>query len=131
MRRRAIPLQLAFIALAACPLAAGCVGAAIEPVPVSAARLDAEAALSIELAYKAAGRALIIARTGNTFPSRGWPKVQRLDRVAFGAVREVRQAYASGDAGRYTVTVRDARAAIKQLAEVQYEPGLVDCTARY
>ena len=115
MRLRALPLQLAFIALAVCPLAAGCVGAAIEPAPVSAATaLDAEPALSVELAYQATVLALLAQDAAGMFKVDRTEFRQR-DQAAFAAVRRVRAALMSGDAKRYRASLREANTAIAEL----------------
>lgn len=111
-----MPLQLAFIALAACPLAAGCVGAAIEPVPVAdATRLDEQAALSVELAYQAAALAVLTADRAHLIPDRMRQDIRRVDAAAFEGVKAVRRAYDAGNAAAYSDAQRTARAAIKRL----------------
>lgn len=110
-----MPLQLAFIALAACPLAAGCVGAAIEPAPVSAASpLDGEPALSVELAYQATVLALLAQDAAGLFKL-DKAELRRRDQAAIDAVRRVRAALRSGDAKRYSASLRDANIAIAEL----------------
>ncbi len=113
--RRLLSLQTAFIVLAACPLAAGCVGASLEPaIGASVSRLDAEGALSIELAYQAAALA-VVSRVADDAGTIDLAEVKRRDQVAFDSVRDVRAALRSGDAIAYRNAQHASRRAIEKL----------------
>lgn len=99
------------------PLAlAGC--AAIPAVPSSPAAvadqsaLDEQAALSVELAYKAARLVVETGVDGGLIKGTLATRIAAYDRRAYAAVIGVRSAYEAGNADGYLSAVQEARAAI-------------------
>jgi hypothetical protein len=110
--------HLKFAACAALALSLpGCagLGALMTGGPVSAANqtvLDEQAAISLELAYKAARTALEIAVDSGFLKGDNAAKAAALDNQAFAAVTGVRAAYKAGNASNYGVAMAEARAAV-------------------
>lgn len=103
--------------LLAAPLAlASCNGLAVPPVtPGQVADrtvLDEQAALGVELAYKAWRLALETVVDSGLLRGEKAKQVAALDNRAYAAVKAVRSAYQAGNAASYTRAVKDARAAI-------------------
>lgn len=101
------------LALSAC--------ATLPPVPTSPAAiadrtpLDEQAALAVELAYQAAGTAVLTANRAGAVPAALKPRIAAADRKAFAAVQAVRAAYAAGNAPSYAAALVSARAAVADL----------------
>lgn len=77
--------------------------------------LDEQTALSVELAYQAAGLAVKSAADAGVLHGDAAAKAAKLDRQAYGAVRAVRDAYDAGNADSYAQAAVIAR---KQIAAI-------------
>lgn len=77
--------------------------------------LDEQAALSVELAYQAAGTAVRTAVDAGVLHGEAADKVAALDRQAYRAVRAVRDAYDAGNADSYAQAAIIARRHIAAL----------------
>jgi hypothetical protein len=82
--------------------------------------LDEQAALSVELAYKAARTALEIGAETGLLKGRGAAAAAEADNRAFAAVLAVRAAYRGGNAGDYGKAVAAARATIAALLSLAH-----------
>lgn len=105
------------------PLAlSGCAGlnglAGVPPTPVEAADstvLDEQAALSIELAYKAARMAVETGVDAGVVKGEQAARLAEIDNKAFAAVQAARRAYRAGNATSYGAALAEARAAIADM----------------
>lgn len=93
----------------------------LPPAPVAAANqtvLDEQAALSVELAYKAARTAIEIAVDAGAIKGERAKKFADLDNKAYAAVGIVRSAYRAGNATDYATGLSQARLAIADLLAI-------------
>lgn len=112
-------LYLAILA----PLAlSGCAGlsslANVPATPVEAADstvMDEQAALSIELAYKAARLAVETGVDAGVIRGERAAQLAEIDNKAFAAVQAARRAYRAGNATSYGAALAEARAAIADM----------------
>ena len=113
--------------LAICaPLAlSGCAGlsnlASVPATPVEAADstvLDEQAALSIELAYKAARMAVETGVDAGVIRGERAAQLAEIDNKAFAAVQAARRAYRAGNATGYGAALAEARAAIADMLAI-------------
>lgn len=74
--------------------------------------LDERAALSVELAYKAARLALEVAVDSGALTGNAAATAAEADRRAYAAVQAVRAAYRAGNAESYDVAITEAHAAL-------------------
>lgn len=91
---------------------------ALPQAPVVAANqtvLDEQAALSVELAYKAARTAIEIAVDAGAIKGERARKLADLDNRAYAAVGIVRRAYRAGNATDYATGLSQARLAVSEL----------------
>lgn len=107
-----------FVFLLALPLA-GCglmrLPAALPAVPAAVANttvLDEQAALGVELAYKAERIALETAVDANLLHGERATQAAALDDKAFAAVKIARRAYIAGNATDYVTAIAQARLAV-------------------
>lgn len=116
--KRLIFAACAALALSGCGLTGlGSVPAA----PVEAADqtvLDEQAALSIELAYKAARLAIETAVDAGAIRGEQATRFAELDNRAYAAVLAARRAYRAGNAVSYGAAVAEARAAITDILDL-------------
>ena len=106
--RKLFLFALAPLTLAACDL-----NPPVSPGQVARRTvLDEQAALGVELAYKAFRTALEVAVDAGVLRGERAAQVAALDNRAYAAVQAVRAAYRAGNAASYTQAVSDARAAI-------------------
>jgi len=114
----------ASLALCACSLGglastgAAVADAAGAPAPASVANktvLDEQAALGVELAYKAARLSMETAVDAGLLKGAGATKAAAIDNQAYLAVATVRQAYRAGNAASYKEALEAARAVISDL----------------
>lgn len=77
--------------------------------------LDEQAGLAIELAYEAAGTAVLTANRAGLIPATLKPRIAAADRKAFAAVQAVRAAYDAGNATSYATALTIARGAVTDL----------------
>lgn len=109
-----------FLAAAALSLSlTGCAGlGTLASVPTSPGQvadqtvLDEQAALGVELAYKAFRTALEVAVDAGLLRGQRAAQAATLDNRAYEAVQAARAAYRSGNAASYAQAVTNARAAI-------------------
>lgn len=108
-------LIIAPLALSLC----GCAGLSalsqLPPAPVTAANqtvIDEQAAISVELAYQAAARAVSLAVDLGVLRGEAASRVAELDRRAYRAVLTARAAYDAGNATSYGAALATARAEI-------------------
>jgi len=81
--------------------------------------LDEQAALGVELAYKAARLAMETGVDAGLIKGETARRAAELDNRAFLAVATVRQAYAAGNADSYRQALTEARGAISDLMAVK------------
>src|SRR5687767_12047803 len=113
--------RLIFAILA--PLAlSGCAGlgtlAGLPSAPVEAAEgtvMDEQAALAVELAYKAARVAVETGVDAGTIRGERAAQLAEIDNKAFAAVQAARRAYRAGNATSYGAALAEARAAIADM----------------
>lgn len=115
------------LALFIAPLAlclSGCAGLSaltqLPPAPAAAANrtvLDEQAAISVELAYQAAARAVSLAVDLGLIRGEAAARVAELDRRAYRAVLTARAAYDAGNATSYGAAVATARAEIAAMID--------------
>ncbi len=111
-----------FLAILA-PLAlSGCAGlstlAGLPSAPVAVADetvLDEQAALSIDLAYKAARLAIETGVDAGVIRGERAARLAEVDNQAFAAVQAARRAYRAGNATSYGAALAEARAAIADM----------------
>lgn len=111
-------LIAASLALCACtgPIAASDGGLPAAPAEIAeTTALDEQVALSVELAYQAAGLAVKTAADSGILRGDAAASVAALDRKAYGAVRAVRKAYDTGNAASYGEAAAIARSEIASL----------------
>lgn len=77
--------------------------------------LDEQAAITVELAYKAARLAAEMAVDAGVLKGERAAQVAALDNKAFAAVTSVRAAYRAGNASYYGVALQEARAALETM----------------
>lgn len=128
MMKRLYFAMFASLALSACNLGSlASTGAAVAdaagaPAPATVADktvLDEQAALGIELAYKAARLAGETAVDAGLLKGAAASKAAALDNKAFLAVATVRQAYRTGNAASYREALVSARTVITDLIAVR------------
>lgn len=112
-------LYLAILAPLALP---GCAGlaslASVPTAPVEAADstvLDEQAALAVELAYKAARLAVETGVDAGVVRGERAAQLAEIDNKAFAAVQAARRAYRAGNATSYGAALAEARAAIADM----------------
>jgi hypothetical protein len=108
----------ASVALASCGLAPL---AGIPSAPVEAADqtvLDEQAALAVELAYKAARLAIETGVDAGAIRGANATRLAELDNDAYAAVLAARRAYRAGNATGYGAALAEARAAISDMIEL-------------
>jgi hypothetical protein len=97
---------------------AGCVPAELANIPAAPVAvadrtvLDERAALSVELAYSAAGRALELALDAGLVRGQAATTAAAAERRAYAAVLAARAAYDAGNARTYATAIDQARAAV-------------------
>ena len=107
MKRFAFALALAALPLASC--------ATLPASPASVAEstvLDEQAAIGVELAYKAMRVALETATDAGLLRGERAAQAAALDNRAYAAVQATRAAYRAGNASGYLAVASEARAAI-------------------
>lgn len=78
--------------------------------------VDEQVGLAVELAYQAAGTAVLTAQRAGVIPASARPCIAALDRRAYGAVRVVRAAHDAGNgAALDPAALATARAAVSDL----------------
>ena len=113
MRKLLILVSLA-LALPGCAT----LGGMLPPSPAAVSDrtvLDEQAALSVELAYQAAGIAIRAATATGVVRGETATRIAELDSRAYRAVLAVRAAYDAGNAQSYGVAAENARAEIVAL----------------
>lgn len=112
-----------FVAALALTLSA-CAGLQIPQLPSAPVAvadetvLDEQAALSIELAYKAARLAMETAVDAGAIRGANATRIAELDNEAYAAVLAARRAYRAGNATSYGAALAEARAAISGMIEL-------------
>jgi len=111
------PMRKIFTAALAALSLTGCALGSLPSVPppaqvANATVLDEQAALGVELAYKAFRTALEVAVDAGVLRGAAASKAADLDTRAYLATLAVRGAYRAGNAANYAEAVTDARAAI-------------------
>jgi hypothetical protein len=115
--KRLIFAACAALALTGCSGLAGLAGG-IPPTPVAAADetvLDEQAALAVELAYKAARLAVETGVDAGVVRGAQATRLAELDNQAYAAVLAARRAYRAGNATSYGAALAEARAAIADM----------------
>lgn len=118
MKRMRGLLVAVSLALSACagPNAASDGGLPAAPAEIAdTTTLDEQVALSVELAYQAAGLAVKTAADTGILRGDAAASVAALDRKAYAAVRAVRRAYDTGNAASYGHAAAIARSEIAAL----------------
>jgi hypothetical protein len=112
------------LALAASLALSGCAGLptlSLPAAPVEAADqtvLDEQAALAVELAYKAARLAIETGVDAGAIRGANATRLAELDNDAYAAVLAARRAYRAGNATGYGAALAEARAAISDMIEL-------------
>ncbi len=106
---------LASLALALSSCAAPMAVPATPSAIANTTTLDESAALGVELAYQAAGTAVLTANRAGLIPASLQPRLAAADRRAYAAVQAVRVAYDAGNAASYATALSTARCAVTDL----------------
>jgi hypothetical protein len=113
---RLLPLALLALTLPGCSALGALKG---EPATVANQTvLDEKLAIGVELAYQAAGQAVLTLNQVRPFSPEMKERVKAADRTAYEAVVAVRAAYAAGNASSYSMAAAQAQSAVAKLLAI-------------